>query len=302
MEYYSTGALKRAAGVKMVKNSKLLIGSFMLQAVILIAFVVILSIAMLGTVFQPVVRLIENMDPTGDIAKVQEELIALLSTPRYQIIINVIHASVGALITTLLTGFSYICLKTTRAEEAKITNLFFVYRNNPDRVILLYLLSFVIQLLIEAPADVLGYLAGINPGNAILSMFASLLSIASLVLSFIFTLLVSQVYYIYLDDTQKSVPEVFREGLQLMKGHKARLFFLWLSFLPWVLLCIFLFFVCSAMAQYLLLPGILLSILAIGTILAYVVPYMEMSFAEFYRNLKREPLWISTESYPKNWE
>ena len=276
MEYYSSEGLKRAAKGKLAYQSGIAIGAYLLQIAILFGVLMIVAIAMAGTILQPMVNLIATMDPTGDVAAVQQQLLDMTMTPQYLISSQAISALIGALASTLTNGYSYICLKISRSQKAVLSDLFFVYRNNPDRVILLYLLSFAIQLILGLPADLVGYFSEKTPENTGLYLLSVALTIATYVLTYIFTLMVSQVFFLYLDDTQKSVPDVFRESIALMKGHKGRLFYIQVSFIGWLLL----------------------SLLTFGMLLIWVGPYMEMTFAEFYRNLLREPLWVATEGYP----
>ncbi|MBO4902346.1 MAG: DUF975 family protein [Lachnospiraceae bacterium] len=276
MEYYSSEGLKRAAKSKLSYQYGTAIGGYLLQVAILFAFMMIVAIALAGTILQPMMNLIATMDPTGDIMAVQKQLIEMSMTPRYQLTSQAVSALVGALAATLTTGYSYLCLKISRSETAKISDLFFVYKNNPDRVILLYLLSFLIQTLISLPSDVVNYIYEKNPQNVVLYFAGTVLSIASFVLTYIFSLMVSQVFFLYMDDVNRSVPEIFRESIALMKGHKGRLFYLQVSFIGWILL----------------------ALLTCGVLLFWVGPYMTITFAEFYRNLKREPLYVVTERYP----
>ncbi len=278
MEYYSSEGLKRAAKGKLAYQGGVATGACLLMLAILLGFLLIVGIGIAGTIFQPVISLIANMDPTGDVMAVQQQMIDMMLAPKFLIAWQLISAVVGALVSTLTTGYAYICLKISRAEKAQVSDLFFVYRNNPDRVILLYLLSFGIQLLIGLPADVISFFSDKYPQNIALYLIGNALTIASIVITYMFGLLVSQIYFLYLDDTQKSVMEVFRESLSMMKGHKGRLFYLQVSFIGWLLLCF----------------------ITWGVLLLYVQPYMVTTFAEFYRNLKGEPLWISTESYPQS--
>ncbi len=278
MEYYSSEGLKRAAKGKLAYQGGVATVAYLLQIAILFGLMMIVAIALAGTLLQPMVNLIATMDPTGDVMAVQKQLIDMTMTPQYLIMSQVVSAVVGALAATLTTGYAYLCLQISRAEKAKLADLFFVYRNNPDRVILLYLLSFAIQVLIGLPADVVSYYSEKSPDNAGLYLVGSVLTIASIVIGYIFSLMVSQIFFLYLDDTSKSVPEIFRESMTLMKGHKGRLFYIQISFIGWLILCL----------------------MTLGVLLVYVGPYMEMTFAEFYRNLRGEPLYVTTETHPQS--
>lgn len=72
--------------------------------------------------------------------------------------------------------------------------------------------------------------------------------------------------YILLDKPELSANEAITDSRMMMKGHKWELFLLDLSFIGWILL----------------------SILTLGILLIYVIPYMQATRAEFYRNLKSQ--------------
>ena len=75
----------------------------------------------------------------------------------------------------------------------------------------------------------------------------------------------SQVYYIILDNPEIDIMSALRKSRSMMKGHKAEYFVLQLSFLGW---CI-------------------LGILTCGILFLWLVPYMSVTFANFYNNLKQ---------------
>jgi len=87
-----------------------------------------------------------------------------------------------------------------------------------------------------------------------------LLIVPGIILSFMF----SQVFYILADDNSKSIIDCLKESAAMMKGYKFNYFVLSLSFLGWLIL---------------------------GTIplfigLLWVIPYMNVTMASFYLNIK----------------
>ncbi len=77
----------------------------------------------------------------------------------------------------------------------------------------------------------------------------------------------AMVYYIQLDNPNMTATECITESRRLMNGYKWRLFCLDLSFIGWILLCFVTF--------------------SIGTL--WVTPYMDLSRANFYDELIRQP-------------
>ena len=282
MEYYSSDGLKRAAKEKLAYQSGVAIGAYLVRAAILFGFFMMVVFALMGTLFQPMFNMLSNVDMATDPLtaqkQMQEQMIMIqdmMMKPQFMILSGLVSAIVGALAATLSTGYSHICLKISRSGTAKISDLFFVYRNNPDRVILLYLLIFIVQTIIGLPSDLVAYFASQNPGSGGLLLLNNILLIANYIVSYIFSLMVSQVFFLYLDDTQKPTLQVFSESMALMKGHKGRLFYLQISFIGWLIL----------------------GVLTFGMLLIWVGPYMEATYAEFYRNLKKEPLYVATQGY-----
>jgi uncharacterized membrane protein len=74
----------------------------------------------------------------------------------------------------------------------------------------------------------------------------------------------SMSYYIMIDNPGISGLEAIRRSKQMMHGHKARLFSLWISFLGWFIL----------------------GIITIGLGFLYAAPYFEATLASFYEDLK----------------
>lgn len=74
----------------------------------------------------------------------------------------------------------------------------------------------------------------------------------------------SQVYFILAQDPSIGVIECLQRSSEMMKGHKLDLFILELSFIGWLILCIF--------------------TLGIGSL--WYIPYYQMTLTNFYLNLK----------------
>lgn len=80
----------------------------------------------------------------------------------------------------------------------------------------------------------------------------------------IIALMFSQAIFILVDDNEKSITQCLRESSEMMKGHKFEYFVLQLSFLGWAIL----------------------SILTVGIGLLWLIPYQEVTFANYYLKLK----------------
>lgn len=80
------------------------------------------------------------------------------------------------------------------------------------------------------------------------------------------TFMYSQAFYILADDPSISVVECLRKSRQMMVGHKFDYFVLQLSFIGWAILCLF----------------------TLGIGFLWLMPYMEVTLANYYLELKAE--------------
>lgn len=84
----------------------------------------------------------------------------------------------------------------------------------------------------------------------------------------------SMAFYVMADDPEISAREALKESERIMKGHKLEFFILQLSFILWGLL------VC----------------VTFGLAALYVVPYQQMTFTNFYQNIKKMAEPVAVES------
>lgn len=73
--------------------------------------------------------------------------------------------------------------------------------------------------------------------------------------------------YILAENNDMTAREALRESKRIMDGHKGELFVLHLSFVPWLML----------------------GSITCGIAMIYVIPYMNMTIANFYNNIKNQP-------------
>ena len=78
----------------------------------------------------------------------------------------------------------------------------------------------------------------------------------------------SMSFYILKDNPYIDVNDARKKSEQIMYGHRWELFCLHFSFIGWILL----------------------SILTFGILLYWIIPYIKVSEAEFYENIKSEPI------------
>lgn len=151
----------------------------------------------------------------------------------YNLISNIIEIVISGLFTF---GYLSFFVKISRDEDVTYnelfskTNMFFI---------------FIIASLLVGCFTVLGTICFIIPG-------------------IIIALSLSLTFYILLDNPEMDIMSALKKSREMMKGHKAELFVLQLSFLGWAILGIFTF----------------------GILYLWLIPYMSVTQANFYNKLK----------------
>ncbi|MCD7982523.1 MAG: DUF975 family protein [Clostridiales bacterium] len=188
---------------------------------------------------------------------------------------RVLTGLVGSVIVSLISfllsaGISRIHLQLARGQETTLRDMLYPFQNRPDKYFGYGLLTMFVSFLCELPGSVC--LIPVLSGTAELSrlgivgwtvLAVVLCAIGTLVLILI-TLSWSMTTFLLLDDTDIRVTDAIRESRRLMKGHKRRLFLMYLSFVAWVLF----------------------SILSLMIGLLWVLPYLTQSRTCFYLNLR----------------
>lgn len=172
-------------------------------------------------------------------------------------IANVIVSLISGLFSA---GVSYYYLNICRGRKFSLGDLFAAFRMDPDRFLIVSLITGSINFLCllptylwipEDPND-LGYLM-----ITLILLYTG--TIFSLIISLFFTLS----RFLLLDFPDMGAIESLRMSAYLMKGNKGRYFYIILSFLGWVFLSIFTFFI-----------GLL-----------WIEPYMNMTITYFYEDI-----------------
>jgi uncharacterized membrane protein len=166
-------------------------------------------------------------------------------------------------------GYAYMVLKLARGEEAQVGDLWYFFKNSPDRVILAGFVMGVLQWIASVPTMIYTYTVDQGTTDAALmewQMNFLLLMLLSIVLQLLLTLPFTLVYYILADRPEMGGFVALRESARMMKGHMGTYLILMISFVP-------------------ILFG---SILTLYISLIWIIPYMQMTETEFYRDLNGE--------------
>ena len=197
-----------------------------------------------------------------------------------QIAGQVLAMLIGAVTTVFSVGYIYILRKITIGQRPVISDLFFAFRNHPDKVIIISLILAAIQFILLMPSTIVqerimtGEEMHLIDGKMFLLWVV--LYLIGLIISFVIQLMFAMCYMIYIDDPEIPVRACIAESISMMKGNKFRYFYMILSLIGYWLL----------------------AILSLGIAVLFVVPFQIMTMIEFYIDLKGEDsVEVITESY-----
>jgi len=173
-----------------------------------------------------------------------------------------------SLITSIMTtGYVYILVGIADGRKPVLSDLFFVFKNHPDKVIIISFIMILIQFILLLPSE-LYMRSGMRSGEYAPSgkqfLMWILLYLAGIIAAFIVNLLFAMCYMIYIDDPETDVSSIIRGSISMMRGNKFRYFYMILSFIGYYALIL----------------------LSLGIAALWVVPYQTMTTVEFYRDLK----------------
>lgn len=152
-----------------------------------------------------------------------------------------------------------------------ISDLFYCFKNSPDKAIKVECILAVINTICMIPSDIIlaktpavvTYESMLSPEYTNYMMYSTCVTmLCSFVYVFI-TLGFFPVFYMMFDFPDYSVKEIYQNSWNVMKGQKLRYFLLELSFIPWIILGVF----------------------TCGIALLWIIPYINMTSTNFYLDI-----------------
>ena len=227
-----------------------------------------------------IVSIISLLTGGNSIGSTITSLILGVSPANSTITILVFQVIIGFVLTLfygiLSVGINAFYLNIACGNPHRLTDIFIGFKTCPDKAIGL---QFFRQLFASLPLySVLAFIlylihpllqngqAALSDSLTAVAGFFSLLFVLLLgaaVLSLWVSLCLSQCFFLLLDFPDYSIKQLLGMSWELMKGHKLRLFYIYLSFLPLILV----------------------SYISFGIGLLFVVPYQNMTYTQFYLNL-----------------
>lgn len=188
------------------------------------------------------------------------DLTTMVGTVLYTVILMIVQI----LCSVFILGQNYMYLTFGRGGQCRFWHIFQGFKTTPDKAILAYLLLMVIEFICILPAFLSILFITYIYYTPALMMLVSFCAVISIVAYYYVYLRFALVMYLLVDYPDMSVIELFKASNEMMKGNKARLFYIMVSFIP----------------------IILLGIGSIGIGLLFLTPYMQMTYVQFYLDLQ----------------
>lgn len=200
-------------------------------------------------------------------ATIAVSLVVDLSTISGTVLYYAIMFLVSVLTGLFTSGNAYLYLKLICGHPVSVADLFYGFRLCPDKAVAMQAWIALITYIGSLPQIILNYLMMTNLNHsdrAIKLMLPYALSlILSGVVTVMLTLFYAQAFFLLHDFPQYTAKELLRKSRRLMVHHKGRLFYLYVSFLPLMLL----------------------GLLSWGLALLWVIPYIAATEAAFFLDL-----------------
>lgn len=173
---------------------------------------------------------------------------------------------IGAILSTLLVGIQYMSLKVARGQDIKVSDMFYVVKNYPDKVIIIYFIQQLLMFLFNVPANVFAMISNSDFTPIVWDVAYYVFLIAGNIANLIILTLFSQAMFIYIDNpTEKSITCI-ETSIRVMKKNIGSYMRLLISFIPINIMAIFTF----------------------GFGFIWVIPYQNTTYALYYMQLKGE--------------
>lgn len=180
-----------------------------------------------------------------------------------QYLLSILAAGVVSVFAGLFqTGTSLLYLNIACGQPYRLEDILYGITHQPSRSLTVSLVHTLVSLICMTPYQLFMILFFQNNNlTYLMLMFVS--AGIGLLIDVPISLMLSQSYYLLLDFPEYSGLQALSASYKLMKGHKARLFYIRASFLPLILLCT----------------------LSLGLGLLWLTPYMNMTYTLFFLDI-----------------
>lgn len=180
-----------------------------------------------------------------------------------QLITLLLGTTIGVFTTNIYSvGYALFFLNMACRRSCDVSQLFHGFRWQFDKCLTLSGFFAVISLVCNLPYQLCGSMF-VQTKDTSWLMATLLLASAAMVGGTVISLMLSQCYYLLLDFPDYTARQLLHSSIQIMKGHKGRLFYLQMSFVPLTLL----------------------ALLTCGIGMLWLSPYMQTTYACFFLDL-----------------
>lgn len=246
---YTSKDLKAMARTQLTGKYGVYIGAYLLYFIIYFLVSTITSFVNIG----------------NSLSSYPQSLLSVGNAP-HLIVQFVIELIFNLILSILLLGFNKMFLDGSRGYPVRFEDLFYGFRHHPDRIILMQLLFQVITIACLLPGYLVLICAIYFTAPFALNLLGILLLIAGGIIAIYFSLAFSQSMWLMADYDDLGPIQALKESQKIMSGNKARFFYIGISFIGFLLLGMLTCFI-----------GYL-----------WILPYIQMTEANFYRNITDE--------------
>lgn len=162
----------------------------------------------------------------------------------------------------LSSGTAYFYLKIVTGHPSAVSDVFYGFHMEPEKALSIQAWITLLSFLGSLPEYIVLYHMSGHPDTSVLTQYGLCMILSSLV-ALVLDLLYAPAFFLMHDFPQHSARELLTMSRKLMVGNKGRLFYLYLSYLPLLLL----------------------GVLSCGIALLWVFPYLNATLAEFYMDV-----------------
>ena len=176
-----------------------------------------------------------------------------------------ISFAVSVLTGLFSSGSAYFYLKIVCGQHVTVNDIFCGFRFYPDKALLIQAWIALFIYLFDLPRFITASRLPDPPGKQELLLYIACI-VLSLIIPVIIKLFYGQVFFLLHDFPQYTTRELLAPSRRLTSGHKLKLLYIYISFLPYLIPCL----------------------LSCGIAMLWVLPYINATLAEFYLDLVRE--------------
>ncbi len=162
----------------------------------------------------------------------------------------------------LSSGTAYFYLKIVTGHIATVNDVFYGFRMHSDKALTIQAWITLLTFIGNIPEYIILYRMPLRVDASTLTQYGLCMMLSGIV-SLALNLFYAPAFFLLHDFPQYSARELLSMSRRLMTGHKGRLFYIYLSYLPLLLL----------------------GVLSCGIAFLWIFPYMNATLAEFYMDI-----------------